>query len=83
MGVYLVDVGGPKIFMIWTESQMDYLKGTGKYEKLWGSTSVIKNWVNESTGGHEYQDADLLGPRSHGIEGVSGFRGIIDSFRTL
>lgn len=82
MEVYLVDLGHPQIFMVWNESQMNYLKGTGRYERLWGSASVIKKWVKESTGGHEYQDANILGPRSHGIEGFSGFKGVIDSFRT-
>lgn len=68
----------PKIVMLWNESQMPRIKAMGG---LWGDNSVIRKWVRNSTGGTEYQDADLIGPRTHGVEGLSAFKSVIDSFR--
>jgi len=68
----------PKIVMVWNESQMPQIDAMGG---LWGDGSVIRKWVNESTGQIEYQDADVIGPRAHGLEGLPAFKGIIDSFQ--
>ena len=68
----------PKIVMVWDESQMPRINAMGG---VWGDSSVIRKWVSESTGGTVYQDADVVGPRPHGLEGLPAFKGIIDSFK--
>ena len=78
MKVNLVDLGRLKIVMVWDDSQMSKIEGIGG---LWGKDSVIRRWVKESTGGDVYQDADVVGPRSHGLEGLLSFKGIIESFQ--
>jgi len=67
----------PKIVMVWHESEMPRIYAMGG---IWGESSVIRKWVEESTGGSGYQDADLLGPRLGGLELLPDFKGVIDEF---
>ena len=68
----------PKIVMVWDESQMPKINAKGG---LWGDGSVIRKWVSKSTGGIEYQDADVIGPRPPGLRDLPAFKRIIDSFQ--
>lgn len=72
MMVYLADLGKPRIVMSWRGHQPNH-------------RVAVQDWLKAS-GGAEYQDADLVGPESSGLQLPSlsillGFRGVIDGFR--
>ena len=79
--VYLVDLGRPTTIIVWEEFKKQEMDAMG------GPYSAIRKWVTDS-GGESFDDADLVClrqplelPGQHlSLQGLSGFKGIIDSF---
>lgn len=77
MTVYLIRSGSGGLYTVcqWPDGMGDL------GDQLWGSTSIFKKWVAEANG-PRYEDADILGPRTHGVEEVNGPSTVIDEFHT-
>jgi len=80
MDVYLLNTRGGRLLTVCaypeaTRSEVDQKGG------LWGESSIFEKWIKEA-GAPMYQDADILGPRTHGPEAIDGPSKILDSFKT-
>lgn len=78
--VYLLKTRGRRIVTVceWPEERMETVNDMGG---LWGKSAVIRKWI-EQIGGPVYQDADILGPRTHGVEEIDSPSKIISAFTT-
>lgn len=78
--VYLLKTRSGRLLTVceWPEERMAKIKEIGG---LWGNSAVIRHWA-EQANGPVYQDADILGPRTHDVQEVDGPSKILSAFTT-
>jgi thiol-disulfide isomerase/thioredoxin len=68
MTVYLLRTRGGRLLTVceWPVERDSEIEANGG---LWGEGSMFRQWIGQA-GGPMYQDADILGPRTHGVQEI-------------
>jgi hypothetical protein len=80
LAVYLLRTKEGRLLTVceWPEERDNEIKASGG---LWGETSIFKRWADES-GAPLYEEADILGPRTHDVREIDGPSEVLSSFST-